>query len=94
MTDYTEENYPSESPPPRGKGPPPKPSVDEEAAESPTALVPKSCLGDGVKVGDTVSMRVVADHGDECEVSMTSNETEEEPAKSPDEELDEMDTEE
>lgn len=90
MDDYSEENYPSESPP-ASKAP--KPSVDEENAESPTALVPKSCLGDGVKVGDTVSMRVVADHGDECEVEMTSGETENEPAKSPEQELDEMDTE-
>lgn len=68
-------------------------SVDEENAESPTAIVPKSVLGEGTKVGDVCEMRVVADHGDEMEMEYVSEPKEESTeTQSPDEELDSMDS--
>lgn len=49
------------------------PSVDEETAEHPTALVPLSALGGGAKVGDTVTLKVVKVHGEEAEVEIASS---------------------
>ncbi len=72
----------------------PTDSVDEEAAENPTALLPLSALGGKAKAGDTVTMKVVKLHGsDEVEVEITSS-SDETPDKEPatdDEELGELD---
>lgn len=48
----------------------PKPkSVDEQEAEEPTALLPKSILaGKKFDPGDEVVLKIVAMHGDEVEV--------------------------
>lgn len=68
-------------------------SVDQEEAENAdTALVPMKILqGKGaapVKEGDTCTLKVMAVHGDECEVAYSESETGE---KSADSEIDEMD---
>jgi hypothetical protein len=49
-------------------------SVDEEAAETPTALLPLSALGGKANVGDTVTVKVVKLHGDEVEVEIAASE--------------------
>ena len=67
-------------------------SVDDEETENPTALLPVSSLGGNVKVGDSVTVRVVKVYDDEAEVEITSGKTEK-PAKgemSANEELDAM----
>lgn len=69
-------------------------SVDEENAEHPTALLPKSAFGPKCKPGDSVTMKVIKDHGDEVEVELTSaSEDDENPTESKDanDELDSMD---
>lgn len=53
-------------------------SVDEEEAANPTSLIPLSALGENVKEGDTVTVRVVKLYDDEAEVEVTSGKTEEE----------------
>lgn len=70
-------------------------SIDEEEADNPTALLPVSSLGGNVKVGDSVTVRVVKVYDDEAEVEITSGNTK--PAKpgptsemSANEELDSM----
>lgn len=66
-------------------------SVDEEAAEESTALVPKSALaGCDCKEGSTITMKVVKNYGDEVllePVNTPSKPTE----PSADEEIDGMD---
>ena len=47
-------------------------SIDEENAENPTALIPTSALGGSAKVGDSVTLKVVALHDDEAEVEIAS----------------------
>ena len=71
----------------------PADSVDEEAAEHSTALLPASALGK-VKAGDTVTMKVVKLHGDEIEVAISSStkDDEEPETKTDEEELLEMDS--
>lgn len=66
-------------------------SVDEEADSEPSALVPKSALaGCNCKEGQTITMKVVKDYGDEVELAPVSG-----PKKpmmsSADEEIDGMD---
>lgn len=66
-------------------------TVDDENEKNPTALLPTSALGKGVKEGDSVTLTVVKLHGDEVEVSISSGKTKEtKPEKSADEELDSM----
>lgn len=70
-------------------------TVDEEAAESPSALLPKTILG-GKKfeVGDEVVLRIKADHGDEVEVEYAPEKPEGEgESESGASELDRMDRE-
>ena len=69
----------------------PKQSVDEENAESPQALLPKSILG-GKKfeVGDEVVLKIVGDHGDEVSVEYAPEEGPSSEGKSANDELDEM----
>jgi hypothetical protein len=77
--------YPSE-----GRSPPE--TIDEEEAEmaSKTALVPKAMLPD-CKVGEKVTGKVIADHGDELEVELEPTSYKKEPTEmSSDEELDSM----
>lgn len=48
-----------------------KPSVDDENAMSDTALVPNKILspdGEPLKEGEEIVVRVVKNHGDECEI--------------------------
>jgi hypothetical protein len=48
-------------------------TVDEEADEQPSALLPKSALaGMSLKEGETITLKVVKDYGDEIEVSPVS----------------------
>ena len=47
-------------------------SIDEEEESNPTALLPVSSLGGNVKVGDSVTVRVVKVYDDEAEVEITS----------------------
>ena len=47
-------------------------SVDEQAAENPTALLPLSALGGKAKVGDILTLKIVKLHGDEAEVEIES----------------------
>lgn len=65
-------------------------SVDEENAESPTALIPTSALGGKAKPGDTVTLRIVKVHDGEAEVEITSGKTSKPETKTADEELDMM----
>lgn len=46
-------------------------SVDDEEAANPTALLPTSALGKGVKVGDSISIKVVKIYDDEAEVEIS-----------------------
>lgn len=72
----------------------PKESVDEENAEHPTALLPKSAFGPKCKPGDSVTMKVIKDHGDEVEVELTSASEDDETkteSKDANDELDSMD---
>lgn len=63
-------------------------SVDEEAAENPTALLPLSAFGGKAKAGDTVTMRIVKVHGsDEVEVEISESVEEESEMDTDDEEL-------
>lgn len=71
-------------------------SVDEEADSEPTALIPKSALsGYNCKEGDTITMKIVKDYGDEYEVVPTKGMAETKPRKSmmqeSNDELDSMD---
>lgn len=64
-------------------------SVDEEEAANPTALIPTSALGGSPKVGDTVTLKVVALHDQEAEVSIKSGKSKDkEETKTADVELD------
>ena len=73
----------------------PEESVDEKSAENATALIPTSALSESVKVGDTVTMKVLKLHGEEVEVELSSASDAENPAEeqSAGEELDSMDNE-
>ena len=66
-------------------------TVDGENADNPTCLVPKSMLG-GARKGDTITMRIVADHGDECELAYQGGETESKPKEDYERELDDLDS--
>lgn len=67
-------------------------SVDEEEAENPTALLPRAALGKGAKIGDTVTLKVVAIHGDdEIEVALSQGKRETKEPKTANAEIDEMD---
>lgn len=69
-------------------------SVDEESESEPTALLPKSAFGGKVpKAGQTVTLRIVKDYGDEVEVCPCKGE-QKSMANTSDEEIDAMDTEE
>jgi hypothetical protein len=64
--------------------------ADEQMGQN--ALLPRSLFSDGVKPGDTITLKVSAIYGDEVEVSASasSNETrsmEESPMMSADEEI-------
>ncbi len=79
--------YPSEG------GSPPE-TIDEEEAEeaSKTALVPKEMLPD-CKVGERVTGKVIADHGDELELELeptSYSKKEKSTEMSSDDELDSM----
>lgn len=63
-------------------------SVDEEAAENLTALLPLSALGGKAKSGDTITMRVVKVLGDEVSVEISES-TEDDETES-DENADEL----
>lgn len=51
----------------------PKDSVDEQEAANPTALIPASAFGGSVKAGDTGTWKAIKNHGEEVEVSISSN---------------------
>ncbi len=68
-------------------------SIDEVEAKNPTALLPTSALGEGVREGDTVTVKVVKLHGDEVEVEISSSSKPTKEAMSSDEELDSMEKE-
>jgi len=91
MDDGMDSMYPSEGGPPAAEKETPE-TVDEEteATASSTALVPKS-MCKGCKVGETMQMRVVADHGDEVELECCSDSEDSEEEMSDDEEIDAMD---
>lgn len=56
---------------------PPK-SIDEQEAESPTALIPKSLLaGKKFNPGDEIMLQIVAEHGEEVEVKYAPEKPEE-----------------
>lgn len=96
MDDGMDEMYPSDT-----EGTPSKEtpeSIDEEESEvaAKTALVPKKSLNCSCKVGDTVSMRVVADYGDEVElepVSGSETESDETTEMSAEDEIEALDKE-
>jgi len=67
-----------------------KESVDEKNAENPTALLPASSFGVKVKPGDTGTWKVVKDHGEEVEVSLSTDAEEEATEPSADDEFDAM----
>jgi len=52
----------------------PDKSVDEQNAEKPTALLPVSALGKGVKVGDSITLTVTKLAGDEATVELSGSE--------------------
>ncbi len=58
-------------------------TIDEEEAANPTSLLPLSALGENVKEGDTVTVRVVKVYDDEAEVEVTSGKTSEEEQEPP-----------
>lgn len=64
-------------------------TVDEENENNPTAILPLSALGKGVKEGDSITLTVVKRHGDEVEVSLSGKKKSSEP-KSADEEIDSL----
>jgi hypothetical protein len=76
---------------PKGQKPESVDQENEENAE--TALVPMKILqgksSEPVKEGDTCTLKVVAVHGEECEVAFSESETGE---KTADSEIDEMDS--
>ena len=55
----------------------PDKSVDEQNAEKPTALLPVSALGKGVKVGDSITVTVTKVMGDEATVELSGSSEEE-----------------
>ena len=60
--------------PDRGEG---SRTIDEEEENPQTALLPKSVCGDAsYKEGDTITLRIVKDHGDEYEVEHSEPEEE------------------
>jgi hypothetical protein len=60
---------------------PPK-SIDEQEAEAPTALIPKSLLaGKKFNPGDEVVLQIVAEHGEEVEVKYAPEKPEEDETK-------------
>lgn len=67
-------------------------SVDEESESEPTALLPKSAFGGKTpKEGETVTLRVVKDYGDEVEVCPCAEEKPMKPmAMNSNEEIDAM----
>lgn len=75
----------------------PQGSVDkqDEKEDANTAVVPAKVLqeadGDELKEGDTITVRVVANYGDEVEIARAEDKTPEEPAgaeAAPEDELD------
>lgn len=61
----------------------------EEEVGSKSALLPKSLLPEGAKVGDTFSIRIGAFFDEEAEISVVSEETEtEKPPMSANDEID------
>lgn len=94
---YPSETAAAETPPESDTETPASDSVDEETEEAPSALLPKSAFGDGeLKEGQTITLRVVKDYGDEVEVCACGGDTPK-PKKSmmasADEEIDAMDKE-
>lgn len=77
-------NYPS--PDTEQQAPPP----DETDSEAPSALLPKSLVGDDAQVGQTITLKVVAIHGDEVSVAAAGEETEPKTIDKAESELDAM----
>ena len=74
--------YSDEAPPEKEEAAPEQ-SVDEQAAEKPTALLPLSALGKGVKVGDTITLTVTKLAGEEATVELSGNRDEETETETP-----------
>lgn len=83
--DELDESYSAPVTPPEQEAAPSKPSVDDENAMSDTALVPNKILspdGEPLKEGEEIVVRIVKNHGDECEIEYAPKGGEESPETS------------